>query len=61
MADYIMHTVQPGETLWSIAHKYNVTVDELVKFNNLPYPDQIFVGQVIDVPLKTPNNFPPTS
>lgn len=61
MNKYIMHTVQPGDTLWSIAQKYNVTVEELVKFNNLPLPDQLFVGQVIDIPLKSSANMPPTS
>lgn len=61
MAKYVMHTVQPGDTIWSIAQKYNVTVEELVKFNNLPFPEQIFVGQVIDVPVKDSADMPPTS
>lgn len=61
MAKYVMHTVQPGDTIWSIAQKYNVTVEELVNFNNLPFPEQIFVGQVIDVPVKDSADMPPTS
>lgn len=30
------HVVQPGESLWSIARKYNISVEELVKINHLP-------------------------
>lgn len=29
------HIVQPGESLWSIARKYHITVDDLVKINHL--------------------------
>lgn len=32
----IQHTVQNGETLWSIAQKYDVSVDMLKDINNLP-------------------------
>ena len=37
-----MHTVQTGETLGAIAKKYNVTVDNLVKWNKLENPNLIF-------------------
>jgi len=30
-----MHTVKNGETLSSIANKYNTTVDAIMKANNL--------------------------
>ncbi len=30
----IIHTVQKGETLWAISKKYNVTVEEIKKWNN---------------------------
>lgn len=32
---FISHTVQRGESLWSIAEKYNVTVQELFRWNGL--------------------------
>lgn len=33
--DFVNHTVQKGESLWSISEKYNVTVQGLFKWNNL--------------------------
>ncbi|MBA5746595.1 N-acetylmuramoyl-L-alanine amidase CwlA [Aerococcus sp. 150760007-1] len=37
-----MHTVQIGETLRTIAKKYDMTVDNLVKWNKLENPNLIF-------------------
>jgi LysM repeat protein len=39
-----MHVVKKGETLYSIAHRYQVEVDTLKKWNNLQV-DNIFTGQ----------------
>jgi LysM repeat protein len=44
------HVVQPGETLYSIALRYNTTVRALVVANNLSNPNLIYVGQVLNVP-----------
>lgn len=33
--DYIVYTVESGDSLYSIARKYKVTVDELIDYNNL--------------------------
>lgn len=30
---FVSHTVQRGETLWGISHKYNVSADDIIKFN----------------------------
>lgn len=43
----IKHIVVKGDTLWAIAKKYGTTVDALVKLNNIPNRDLIYVGQVI--------------
>jgi len=32
----VIHEVQYGQTLWSIAIQYNTTIDELKRLNNLP-------------------------
>lgn len=53
------HTVKKGDTLWSLAKTYNTTVDELVRLNNIPNRNLIYVGQVLTVsgtPTTTPVN-----
>ncbi len=48
----IYYTIASGDTLWSIAQKYNTTVDVLTRYNGLIYPDKIYTGQEIRIPLK---------
>lgn len=48
--DYITYTVVKGDTLWAIARRYNTTVDELVKINNIKNRNLIYVGQKIKIP-----------
>jgi LysM repeat protein len=43
------HTVQRGETLQIIARRYGITVDDLLRSNNIANPDVIFVGQSLNV------------
>lgn len=42
------HTVKSGESLWSIANKYNTSVDSIKKNNNLSN-NFIFPGQVLTI------------
>jgi LysM repeat protein len=44
------YVVQPGDTLYSIAVRFGTTVHALVVANNLPSPDMIYVGQLLNVP-----------
>jgi LysM repeat protein len=44
------YVVQPGDTLHSIAIRYNTTVQALVVANNLPNPNLIYVGQTLRIP-----------
>lgn len=44
-----VYTVQKGDTLTSIAAKYNTTVKEIVAKNNIKNPNKIYVGQVLYV------------
>lgn len=44
------YTVQQGDTLGRIALRYDTTVQELVRLNNLSNPDAISVGQKLIVP-----------
>ena len=43
-------TVARGDTLYSLAKKYDTSVDELAKMNNLSAPFALSVGQKIKVP-----------
>lgn len=58
MAD-TYYTVKKGDTLTSIALKFNTTVTKLVELNHLTNPNYIVVGQVLRVtgnPTKEPVN-----
>ena len=46
----IEYVVVSGDTLSSIAYKYNVSVDELASYNNIEDPDSISVGMTILIP-----------
>ncbi|MEW9501765.1 N-acetylmuramoyl-L-alanine amidase family protein [Jeotgalibacillus marinus] len=43
------YTVQRGDTLSSIARRFNTTVDALVSLNELSEPNLIYVGQTLKV------------
>ena len=45
------YTVVSGDTLSEIALRYSVTVDQLVKTNQIDDPDLIYVGQILTLPL----------
>lgn len=47
-AGTVTHTVQPGETLFSLAVRYNASVDTLKAWNSLT-SDIIYTGQVLRV------------
>lgn len=44
-----IHTVNSGESLWGIAQLYEVKLDDLLRWNDLPNPDAISIGQNIQV------------
>jgi LysM repeat protein len=46
----VWHTVQPGETLSSIAARYGTTWQAIANANNLSNPNQIYVGQKLEIP-----------
>ena len=46
------HTVKRGDTLSSIAKKYGVTVDAIVKANNIKNKNIIHTGSVLVIPAK---------
>jgi LysM repeat protein len=46
----VPHTVQPGETLWSIAAASNFTTRSLAAANGLPETAQVVTGTTIQIP-----------
>ncbi|MEW5717720.1 MAG: LysM peptidoglycan-binding domain-containing protein [Chloroflexota bacterium] len=46
---YIIHVVQPGDTLFSLARRYNTTVEAIRSLNRLPNTN-IRVGQQLMIP-----------
>ena len=49
----IIHVVQQGETLVSIANQYGVTPERLIIDNELPNPENLVVGQSMIVRIPT--------
>jgi len=47
-----IYIVQKGDTLWNIAKRYNVTVDSIVKANNIANPNSIMPGQQLVIPRR---------
>lgn len=58
IGDTDIYQVMSGDTLYSLANKYNITVDELKKLNDL-IDDNLVVGQLLNVPsgLSTANTY----
>jgi LysM repeat protein len=48
--DFKVHVVQQGESLSTIAKKYNVTIEAIAKLNNISNADFIVVGQELKIP-----------
>ncbi len=48
------YIVQPGDTLWRISRQFNTTVDAIVRTNNIPNPNLIYVGQALEIPGDAP-------
>ena len=47
--DFVLYRVQPGDNLWSIARKNNISVNELTQWNNLDTSKQLKIGQEIKI------------
>jgi LysM repeat protein len=44
-----VHIVKPGDSLWDIATKYRISVEELAHLNNMTLNDPIYPGQRLRV------------
>lgn len=55
----ITYTVKNGDSLWSIANRYNTTISALRTLNNLT-SDQLTIGQVLRIPTENSGSTPPS-
>ncbi|NLY75649.1 MAG: LysM peptidoglycan-binding domain-containing protein [Firmicutes bacterium] len=46
----LFYVVQPGDSLWKIARRYQTTVDALARVNQIANPDRIDIGQKLIIP-----------
>lgn len=44
------HVIQPGDTLWAISRRNNISLNNLIANNRLDNPDYILPGEVILIP-----------
>ena len=54
--DNSVYIVKAGDTLYSISQKYNTTVSELKRINNITN-DDLYIGQRIKVPISNNSNY----
>jgi murein DD-endopeptidase MepM/ murein hydrolase activator NlpD len=52
-ANAYTHTIESGESLYTIARKYNVTAQAIMQANSIASPDKIYVGQKLVIPGMT--------
>ena len=50
----IIHVVQRGETLYSIARRYGVSMWTIANANGITNPNRIYVGQRLSIPTAGP-------
>jgi len=48
----IIHTVSSGQTLWTIANIYGVSVASIIETNELTYPNRLVIGQALVIPTE---------
>jgi len=56
--DPVIHTVQRGETIYSIARRYGTSVEAITSTNGIVNPNWIYVGQGLTIPTE---GSPPTT
>lgn len=44
------YTIRRGDTLWALARRFNTTVDQLAKTNNIANPNLIITGHKLRIP-----------
>ena len=52
---FVMHTVSPKESFYSLGRLYNIPPKEIAAYNNLQMEGGLSVGQTINIPLSAVN------
>ncbi len=52
------YVVQPGDTLWSIASRFGVSMNDILRANGLASANYIYVGQTLYIPTTGGIPFP---
>jgi RHS repeat-associated protein len=55
----LMHVVVAGETLSSLAERYDTTVEDLMILNNIPNANEIFIGEELMVDFSIKDTYTP--
>jgi hypothetical protein len=55
----IKHKVESRETLWLIAKKYRVSVEEIASLNNISPTQVLSVGKELEIPASSTTSIPP--
>ena len=45
----IPYLVQPGDTLYALSQKFNVSVEQLMRWNNIKDPNTLMVGDKMNI------------
>lgn len=46
---HMLYTIKPGDTLWSLAKRYNTTIANIVKLNRIQNANKIYPGQMFRI------------
>ena len=45
----IPYKIQPGDTLGAVANKFHVSLEQLIRWNNIQNPNLVTVGQQLKI------------
>ncbi len=55
----VIHRVEPKETLWQIARRYGVSVEEIATLNQIGTSQVLSVGKELEIPSSSTKSIPP--
>lgn len=50
----ILYKISPGESLWEISRKFDVSMDRIAEANNIQNPDLVQIGTLLILPGAKP-------